>query len=32
LRGRDVEELIGRADDLMYAAKLKGKNAVQYSE
>jgi diguanylate cyclase (GGDEF)-like protein len=29
--GGDVEELIRRADDLMYAAKLKGKNAVQYS-
>ena len=27
----DVEKLIEQADDLMYAAKLKGKNTVQYS-
>jgi diguanylate cyclase (GGDEF)-like protein len=27
----DVEELIRKADNLMYAAKLKGKNSVQYS-
>ena len=27
-----TEELIQQADDLMYAAKLKGKNTVQYSE
>jgi diguanylate cyclase (GGDEF)-like protein len=29
--GEDIEALIRQADDLMYAAKLKGKNAVQYS-
>jgi diguanylate cyclase (GGDEF)-like protein len=27
-----TEELIQQADDLMYAAKLKGKNTVQYFE
>ena len=27
----DVEELIHQADDLMYAAKMEGKNAVKYS-
>ena len=27
----DVEKLIEQADDLMYAAKLRGKNTVQYS-
>jgi diguanylate cyclase (GGDEF)-like protein len=28
----DIEDLIRRADNLMYKAKLKGKNSVQYSE